>query len=78
MSDLYVANSKGGAISDPKAVAQEIGSIVRDNRDFELAVLILIKESVFAKSMDCRRLGSQYDFERSIERLEAIYQEKAR
>jgi predicted nucleotide-binding protein len=38
VSDLYVANSKGGAISDPKEVAQEIDSIVRDNRDFELAV----------------------------------------
>jgi Predicted nucleotide-binding protein containing TIR-like domain len=38
VSDLYVANSKGGAISDPNEVAKEIDSIVRDNRAFELAV----------------------------------------
>jgi len=38
VSDLFVANGRGGEITDPKAVAQEIDGIVRDNLEFELAI----------------------------------------
>ncbi|HSK78283.1 MAG TPA: TIR domain-containing protein [Thermoanaerobaculia bacterium] len=36
--DLYVANAKGGEITDPRKVALEIDEIVRDNLEFELAI----------------------------------------
>lgn len=38
VSDLYVANGRGGEITNPKAVAKEIDGIVRDNLEFELSV----------------------------------------
>jgi Predicted nucleotide-binding protein containing TIR-like domain/TIR domain len=46
LSDLFVANSRGGPIADPESLADEIDSIVRDNRDFEIAVADL-KPRVF-------------------------------
>jgi predicted nucleotide-binding protein len=46
LSDLFVANSRGGAIDDPESLAAEIDSIVRDNREFEIAVADL-KPRVF-------------------------------
>jgi len=46
VSDLYVANSGGKAISDFKQLAKDIDSIVRDNRAFEIAVSD-IKHRVF-------------------------------
>ena len=38
VSDLYVANAAGGIIEDPERLAIEIDGIVRDNREFEIAV----------------------------------------
>jgi predicted nucleotide-binding protein len=46
LTDLYVANSHGGPIDDPESLAEEIDSIVRDNRDFEISVTDL-KPRVF-------------------------------
>ena len=46
VSDLYVANSSGEAIVDAKKLALEIDGIVRENRDFEIAVADL-KHRVF-------------------------------
>jgi len=46
VSDLFVANSPGGPIVDTEVLAAEIDSIVRDNRDFEIAVADL-KPRVF-------------------------------
>jgi predicted nucleotide-binding protein len=42
VSDLFVANKEGLGIVDYDAVAGEIDSIVRDNREFEIAVQDLI------------------------------------
>lgn len=46
VSDLFVANSSGAEIVDHEALAAEIDRIVRDNREFEIAVADL-KPRVF-------------------------------
>jgi hypothetical protein len=46
VSDLFVANSPGGPIVDPESLADEVDSIVRDNRAFDIAVADL-KPRVF-------------------------------
>lgn len=46
LSDLFVANSRGGVDVDPEGLANEIDGIVKDNREFELAVADL-KPRVF-------------------------------
>ncbi|MCB1876100.1 MAG: nucleotide-binding protein [Chromatiales bacterium] len=38
VSDLYVANSRGGRITDFRALASEVDDIVKDNLAFEIAV----------------------------------------
>jgi predicted nucleotide-binding protein len=65
VSDLYVANHKGGAISDAKELAKEIDSIVRDNREFELAVSDL-SPRVFighGHALDWKRIADFIEFE---------------
>jgi predicted nucleotide-binding protein len=36
--DLFVANARGGEISDPTAIAHEIDGIIRDNLEIDLAL----------------------------------------
>ena len=59
VSDLYVANARGGEVEDFKCAAKEIDGIIRDNREFEIAVGDL-RHRVFighGRSSHWRRIG---------------------
>lgn len=68
VSDLYVANSSGRPIKNVKKLASEIDGIVRDNRDFEVAISDL-KHRVFighGHSKDWQRVAEFVETQLSL------------